>query len=55
MEISAIIPDVEDSKFDVDSGEEPDPVAIHQALAIIAAELGLSQYVFAEPALEFGA
>jgi hypothetical protein len=54
MDINTSIPDASDSKFDVDSGDAPDPVAISDALFVIASSIGLGHYVL-DPVLGVGA
>jgi hypothetical protein len=45
------IPDVEDCKFDVDAGDEPEEVELRTAIIQAAYEVGLLEYVMVEPVI----
>jgi hypothetical protein len=53
--INTSIPDASDSKFDVDSGDAPDPVAIHDAIFIVASSIGLGHFVMSDSSFGVGA
>jgi hypothetical protein len=54
MSINTSIPDASDSKFDVDSGDSPDPVNMSDAIYFVACTLGLGHYVL-DPSFGVGA